>query len=107
MSCASITSSSGIKITWVPQLRYLGVFITQFRTFKCALDHAKKSFYRSANMIFGKLGRIASEDVVLELITRSQAVARTGNRTASQWTILCRTRQSNSNDDKSKTAYQI
>jgi len=28
----------------------------------------KKSFYRSANMIFGKIGRTASEDVVLELI---------------------------------------
>jgi len=44
-----------------------GVFITQSRTVKCALDYAKKSFYRSANMIFGKIGRTASEDV-LELI---------------------------------------
>ena len=34
--------------------------------FKCSLDHAKKSFYRSANGIFGKVGRIASEEVVLQ-----------------------------------------
>ena len=64
----SISSSSGTIIPWVTQLRYLGVFITQSRTVKCALDYAKKSFYRSANMIFGKIGRTASEDVVLELI---------------------------------------
>ena len=29
----------------------------------------KKSFYRSANDIFGKVGRIASEEVVLQRIT--------------------------------------
>ena len=28
----------------------------------------KKTFYRSANAIFGKIGRIASEDVILQLI---------------------------------------
>ena len=67
VSCAPISSSLGIIIPWVTQLRYLGVFITQSRTVKCALDYAKKSFYRSANMIFGKIGRTAS-DFVLELI---------------------------------------
>jgi len=36
--------------------------------FKCSLDHAKKSFYRSANAIFGKVGRLASEEVTLQLI---------------------------------------
>ena len=35
---------------------------------KCSLDHAKKSFYRSANAIFGKVGRLASEEVTLQLI---------------------------------------
>ena len=38
------------------------------RLFKCALIHAKKSFYRSANAIFGKTGRIAFEHVTLQLI---------------------------------------
>jgi len=38
---------------------------------KCLLDHVKKSFFGSANDIFGKVGRIASEEVVglLHLIT--------------------------------------
>ena len=44
---------------------YLGVIITRSRAFKCSLHHAKKLFYRSANAIFGKIGRIASEAVVL------------------------------------------
>jgi len=33
------------------------------------IDHAKMSFCRLANGIFGKVGRIASEEVVLCLIT--------------------------------------
>ena len=37
--------------------------------FKYALDHARRSFYRSANGIFGKVRRTASEEVVLHLIT--------------------------------------
>jgi len=32
------------------------------------LDHAKRSFYRAANAIFGKVGRVASEEVTLHLI---------------------------------------
>jgi len=35
---------------------------------KCSLDAAKRGFYRSANSIFGKVGRIALEEVVIHLI---------------------------------------
>jgi len=31
-------------------------------------SYAKKSFYRAANAIFGKIGRIASEEVTLQLL---------------------------------------
>ena len=51
-------------------LRYLGVFIVISRHFKCSLAHAKRSFYRASNAIFGKIGRVASEEVVLELLTK-------------------------------------
>ena len=40
----------------------------QSRAFKCAIDDAKCSFYRAANAIFGKVGRLASEEVILQLI---------------------------------------
>jgi len=38
------------------------------RVFKCSLDYTKKGFYRAANAIFGKVGRITSEEVILQLI---------------------------------------
>ena len=38
------------------------------RFLKCSLSHAKKLFYRSANAIFGEIGRTASAEVVLQLI---------------------------------------
>jgi len=38
------------------------------RIFKCTLEYAKKSFYRAVNAIFGKIGRIASEEVTLQLL---------------------------------------
>jgi len=49
-------------------MRYLGVFFTNSRTRKCSLDAAKRGFYRAANSIFGKVGRTASEEVVLHLV---------------------------------------
>jgi len=36
--------------------------------FKCSLHYAKRSFRRSANFIFSRIGRIASEESVLQLI---------------------------------------
>ena len=38
------------------------------RLFKCSLDMAKRSFYRAANAVFGKIGRFASDEVVLKII---------------------------------------
>jgi len=40
----------------------------QSRAFKHAIDDAKCLFYRAANAIFGKVGRLASEEVTLQLI---------------------------------------
>jgi len=41
----------------------------RFRNFKCSLDQAKRSYFRSLNAIFGKVGRFASEEVILQLVT--------------------------------------
>ena len=56
------------KLSWVAELRYLGIFLVKSRSLKCSLDAAKRGFYRAANSIFGKVGRIASEEVVIHLI---------------------------------------
>ena len=66
--CAKISSESGCVLSWVSEMKYLGVHIVNSRSFKCSLDAPKRSFYCSANAIFGKIGRIASEEVTLQLI---------------------------------------
>ena len=66
--CNNLCTSGGHLIPWVGEMRYIGLFIVWSHTFKCSLDNAKRSFYRAVNGIFGKIGRTASEDVVLELI---------------------------------------
>jgi len=68
--CAPIVTLSGDRLPWLDEIRYLGVYIVSCKHFRCSLDHAKRSFYRSANAIFGKIGRITSEDVILELIVK-------------------------------------
>jgi hypothetical protein len=50
------------------KFRYLGVYIVSSRRFRCNISYAKRSFYRAANAIFGKVGRAASEDVFVHLI---------------------------------------
>ena len=54
----------GSELSWVDEIRYLGVFVTRSRKFKCSIDSAKRSFHRAANGIFGKVGRLASEEVL-------------------------------------------
>jgi len=49
-------------------MRYLGIFIVRSLKFKCSFEAAKRSFCRTANSIFGKIGRSASEETTLQLI---------------------------------------
>jgi len=46
-------------------MRYLGV---KSRVFRCSVTTANRSFYHAANSFFGKVGRIASEEVTLQLL---------------------------------------
>jgi len=59
--------SAGAVISWVNEMRYLGIFIMRSGKFKCSLEHAKKSIYRAANAVFSTIGRIAPEEVTLQL----------------------------------------
>jgi len=68
IDCCAITTLIGVKLSWVAEQRYLGIFLVKSRSLKCSLDAAKRGFYRAANSIFGKVGRIASEEVVIHLI---------------------------------------
>ena len=66
--CRNIKTSNGHIIPWVTELRYLGTYIVGGRTFKCSTTHAKRSFHRAISAIFGKIVRLASKEVILELL---------------------------------------
>src|SRR5664279_4673030 len=70
IECASLTTLHGDHLSWVNCCRYLGVEFTASRHFKCSFSNAKKSFHRSFNAIFGKVGRLASEEVILQLVSK-------------------------------------
>ena len=66
--CADLVSTFGGNIKWVDCCRYLGVFFVSGRTFKCNFDHAKSRFFKAFNAVYGRVGRLASEEVVLGLL---------------------------------------
>jgi len=51
-----------------PKIRYLGIYVKSAGVFRCSYDNAKRSFYRAFNAIFGKVGRLVSEDVIIQLL---------------------------------------
>jgi len=58
----------GHKLPWVSEIQYLGTYIIKGRQFRCSVTNTKRLFNRSTNAIFGKVGRIASEEVALQLV---------------------------------------
>jgi hypothetical protein len=66
--CAEITSMHGGTIQWVRRCRYLGVYLTSARTFKCSFDEAKSKFFRAFNAIYSKVSRAKNEDSMIALL---------------------------------------
>jgi exonuclease III len=69
VKCIAISTINGDTLPWVTELRYLGIYLIHSRVFCCSHDQAKRAYHRSLNAIFGKVGRIASEEVVLQLVS--------------------------------------
>ena len=67
IDCSGIVTKQGCELSWVESIRYLGIYLVAASSFKCSLDNAKRSFYRSFNAIFGEVGRIASSGVIVQL----------------------------------------
>ena len=57
--CNNLSTLDKREIQSINTVRYLGVYLASSKTFRCAIDNAKKSFYRSCNSLFGKVGRSA------------------------------------------------
>ena len=68
-TCANLTTLGGHLLAWVGICRYLGVYFSSARTFKCCFDNCKASLYRSFNAIYGRLGRCASPEVFVHLLS--------------------------------------
>ena len=65
--CRNIVTSDNSELVWCDTVRYLGIYIVSAQSFTCSCTHAKQSTYRAFNAIFGKVGRIASEEVIVQL----------------------------------------
>jgi len=68
--CANISVQDGQELNWVQSYRYLGITVESASHFKCNIGGAKKSFCRSFNAIFGRVGRIAKENFTGELLMK-------------------------------------
>ena len=74
-TCANVNIRNGFEILWVDEIRYLEVVILRSTNLRCSLDYVKRSFYRAAvNGIFAKIDRLASEKVILQLITHDKCM---------------------------------
>jgi len=66
--CSNITIDGGHELTWCEEIRYLGMYLTAPREYRCSHSNAKRSFYRAFNAMYGKVGHCASEEVIVELL---------------------------------------
>jgi len=65
VNCERLCSLSGTLLPWTKEVKYLGIYLVSSKRFKISTEHSRRSFYRAANAIFGRIGRIATEEVVL------------------------------------------
>jgi len=66
-ACSSVMVC-GLPVNWVTSVRYLGVYLESSSTFKCSFESNKAKFYKAFNCIFGKIGRVVSEEVIFALV---------------------------------------
>ena len=66
--CRCITTNSGLGISWVSEIRYLGVYLVAGRVLKFSVSKAKASFNRAANSILSKVLNVGSEELILHLL---------------------------------------
>jgi len=68
VKCNSISMIDECKLSWSDSIRYLAIYLRSSRTFACSISHARLSMCRAFNAVFGKVGRTASPDAVVDLV---------------------------------------
>ena len=66
--CCCLTTQTGNDIVWSNSCKYLGVYLLAGRKFKCNFDEAKAKYHRAFDGIMGKIGRSASQEVIIGLV---------------------------------------
>ena len=68
--CRNLFTSDAREIVLRESITYLGVYFVSSKSLKCSLsnNYSKRSFYRSFNAIFGKVGGLAAESVTVDLL---------------------------------------
>ena len=67
VDCAPLTLTGG-DLQFVKSIKYLGIYITAAKHFKCTFEHVKVKFFRSFNAIYSKSKGAHSELVSVELL---------------------------------------
>jgi hypothetical protein len=65
--CLNVTADKHV-MSWVDEVKSLGIVILRSRFFKCSFEQIERAFYRSLNAMFGRVGRLVSEEVLLQLV---------------------------------------
>ena len=66
--CQPLHSLSDISLPWVIEIKCLGIYIAYSRSFRITAEQFTLYFYGAANAIFGRIGRIATEEVILHVL---------------------------------------
>jgi hypothetical protein len=69
-ACEKLTLSNGCMLEWTTSCKYLGVCLESSFVFRVSFDAVKCQFFRSFNAIYSKVGRIASEEVIVSLLSQ-------------------------------------
>ena len=67
VDCCCVVTRDNHELAWCSSIRYLGIYITSATTFRSSVSHNKQATYRAFNAIFGKVGRAASAEVMVQL----------------------------------------
>jgi len=68
--CQPLHTLSGTSLPWVTEIKYLSrpIHVVNSKSFRITTKQSRRHFYRAANAIFGRIGRIATEEVILHLL---------------------------------------
>ena len=60
--CSTLVVAGGVSISWVSEIKYLGVVISQGLFLKVNVHYNKVKFFNSFNSLYAKLGNQYSID---------------------------------------------